>query len=177
MSDSKLLIEEVNSPTVDVRYAAWNNAGAAGAAAVVPLADVMASPQRDVAKAAKESLHRIVHFAARAYGAANARAVAAELEKVAAEAQRPRIVRVESLKWLAFVGDNESIPALVKLLGDAVVREDARLALERIPGDASLAALTEAIKTAPADFKPSLQQSLYARKLTPKTVGVRAESA
>jgi len=173
MSDTNDLIEQVKSPNADVRFAAWNSAGAAGAAAVVPLADLMAAPDRDVAKAAKEAMHRIVHFAARPYGAQNARAVSAELEKVAVQTERPRIVRVESLKWIALVGDNESIPTLVKLLQDPVVREDARLALERIPGNASLTALNEAAGTAPADFKSNLKQSLSARKVTNKDVEIK----
>ncbi len=69
MSDSKELIEQIKSPNVDVRFTAWNNAGAAGASAVIPLADQMAAPDRDMAKAAKEAMHRVVHFAARPYGA------------------------------------------------------------------------------------------------------------
>ncbi len=176
MSDSKELIEQIKSADVNVRYAAWNNAGAAGAAAVIPLADQMAVPDRDMAKAAKEAMHRVVHFAARPYGAQAGRAVAAELEKVAAQPERPRIVRVETLKWLALVGDNDSIPALVKLLQDPVVREDARLALERIPGDASLAALTDAQKTASDDFKSNLSQSIYMRKVTAQSLGIKAEN-
>ncbi len=95
---------------------------------------------------------------------------------MAAQPERPRIVRVETLKWLALVGDNESIPALVKLLQDPIVREDARLALERIPGDASLAALTAAAASAQDDFKSNLNQSIYMRKVAPQSLGIKAES-
>ena len=37
------------------------------------------------------------------------------------------------------------------------------MVLERIPGDASLGALKEALKAAPEEFKPHLAQSLRAR--------------
>ena len=96
---------------------------------------------------------------------------------MAAEANRPRIVRINALDWLSYIGDRESIAPLTKLLSDPVVREDARLTLEGIPGDESLAALRKAVDAAPDDFKPNLKQSIYARQLTPKNSGVKFEPA
>ena len=46
-----------------------------------------------------------------------------------------------------------------------VLREDARMALERIPGKRSVAVLEAALKAAPEDFKPNIGQSLRARGL------------
>ena len=44
--------------------------------------------------------------------------------------------------------------------------------LERIPGNASLNALRQAAKEAPADFRPNAEQSLHNRTLTRQTAGV-----
>jgi HEAT repeat protein len=166
----RAFLEQLQSSDGQVRYAAWRSAGPLGAAAVVPLADLMASPEKGVAKAAQEALKTVVHYAGRPGARAEARAVAAELLKVAASA-RPYRVRAEALNGLGFIGDRRVVPGLAKLLEDREVREEARLALERIPGPAALRALREALRTGPADFKAHLEQSLYNRHLKPDTVG------
>jgi HEAT repeat protein len=170
MDNLQEFLDKIKSTDASVRYAAWRSAGPMGAPAVAPLADLMASPEKGVAKAAKEALQAIVHHAGRPDAQAEARAVATELLKVAAST-RPRQVRADALHWLGFIGDRRAVSGLAKLLGDAEVREDARLALERIPGKESLRVLRKALQTAPADFKPNLEQSLYNRKLTPAAVG------
>jgi hypothetical protein len=57
------------------------------------------------------------------------------------------------------------------LLGDPEMREDARLALERIPGGASTRALQHALQTAPAEFRPNLEQSLRHKRVSTITIG------
>jgi hypothetical protein len=49
------------------------------------------------------------------------------------------------------------------VLKDAELREDARMALDRIPGQASLAALQQALEQTTDDFKHNLAQSLRHR--------------
>jgi hypothetical protein len=72
-------------------------------------------------------------------------------------------VRREVVRMLSEIGGNESVPAVSSLLSHGDLREEARMALERIPGDESLSALKSALNAAPDDFKPNLAQSLRAR--------------
>jgi HEAT repeat protein len=142
-----------------------------GAAAVLPLADAMASTDKGVSRAATEALERVTHHAARpGAGKSEAARVAAELLKVASS-KRPATVRKEALNQLGFVGTNRDVAPLARLLGDIEVRDDARMALERIPGPQSLRALQEALGRAPADLQPGLRQSIWSRTQTRATLG------
>ena len=172
MPDLKQLLSDIKSEDMNVRYAAWRSAGPYGSEAVAPLADLMREDDRTIGKAAKMAVHQIVHHAGRPEARADALAVSAELLKVAESKTRPRMVRSDCLYWVGLIGSAEVVPGLSRLLGDHVVREDARLALERLPGDESLRALHDAAATAPPDFKPNLQQSLHNRQLTPSTAGI-----
>lgn len=172
MNNQPQFLEQIQSSDADVRYAAWRAAGPQGAAAILPLADLMDGEDKGVAKAAKGALETIVHYAGRPGAQPEAQAVAVELLQVATS-DRSRPTRAEALNWLGFVGDEAVVPGLAKLLEDPEVREDARLALERIPGPESRRALRKALRTAPEDFRPNLEQSLYNRRLTPATVGRR----
>jgi hypothetical protein len=75
----------------------------------------------------------------------------------------PNTAKVDILWMLSEIGKEESVPVIAGLLSHEGLREDARMALERIPGEASLNALEEAIEKAPQDFKPNIVQSLRAR--------------
>ena len=67
--------------------------------------------------------------------------------------------RSEAL-WILFEIGDEAVSGLVaSLLGDECLREDAPMALERIPGGRSLAALD----TVPDAFKTNIAQSLRQR--------------
>lgn len=174
MENLQEFLDKIKSSDANVRYAAWRSAGPMGAQAVAPLADLMASADKGVAKAAQGALQAIVHHAGRPGASREARAVSEELLKVAAS-NRPRLVRADALNWLGMIGDGRIVSGIAKLLGDAELREDARMALERIPGREAQRALERALQTAPADFKPNIEQSLYNRKLTPATVGIKPE--
>lgn len=165
------LLGKIKSNDAAVRFEAWRGAGPAGAAAVGPLADLMSGADKGVARAATEALQRVAHYAARPGALKSERlAVAGELLKVALS-PRPRIARAQALHFLGFVGEDRNVPALARLLDDKEVREEARLALERIPGPASLRALSIAVQRAPDDFKANLRQSLYNRQATKATIG------
>lgn len=168
------LINTIKTGNADARYAAWRAAGPAGAAAVAPLAELMASTDKGASRAATEALGRVAHYAARPTASpAERQSVVVELLRVAS-APRPRTVRAEALHLLGFVGNGNMVPALARLLNDPEVREDARLALERIPGPQSQRALEDALRRAPADFRPNLQQSLANRRQTRASVGTQA---
>lgn len=72
-------------------------------------------------------------------------------------------VRREVLWMLSEIGGDESVERIGALLQHPELREDARMTLQRIPGDTSLAALQTALQSAPDDFKLNLAQSLRAR--------------
>ena len=171
-SDAADLLDRLQSPDANVRLKAWQNAGPAGAAAIPGLGDLMASPDKSVAKCAHGTLEVIAHYAAKSgSGSPTAHSVTANLLKLA-DSTRPRMVRADAITLVGVVGDGRAVPTLAKLLSDKDVREDARMALERIPGSASLNALKKASQTVPDDYKPSINQSLHTRMLTSKTVGV-----
>jgi HEAT repeat protein len=185
------LIAQIQSANADVRYKAWRSAGPMGAPAVVPLGTLMASPDTGVAKAAKGALETVAHHAARPGAREEAYAVSQELLKLAGNvlpapsadvpqgaqvrnvAVRPFAVRAEALHLLGFTADSRSVPGIAKLLSDPVVRDEARMALERIPGSASLNALKQAEKTADDSFRSHLRQSLHNRALRPETAGMQ----
>lgn len=165
------LLSQLQSSNLDLRWEAAVKAGPIGAEAVVPLEDLMGGEDRGVTKAATEALRRIAHYSARPGARKEAQAVARELLKLT-DPKRPRFVRVEALYLLGCIGDEKVVPPLEKLLYDPQVREEARLALERIPGKSATNALRRALKKVPEDFRANLQQSLRHRQMKPSTVGI-----
>jgi hypothetical protein len=74
--------------------------------------------------------------------------------------------RRELLWMLSEIGGDESVGPIAALLLDRELRDDARMALQRIPGGKSLAALEGGLAAAPNDFKINIAQSLRARGVT-----------
>ncbi|HLK57557.1 MAG TPA: HEAT repeat domain-containing protein [Chthonomonadaceae bacterium] len=167
-------LDKIKSPNGDIRMAAWQSAGPMGSAAIEPLGELAAGNDKGIAKAATEAMRVIAHHAART-GFREAGMVSSELLKIAAS-DKPIMVRSDALQLLGCIGNTRFVPGLVKLLADPKVQEEARMALERIPGIAPLDALQAAAKQAEADhsgFAQNLEQSLYNRTLTPTTVGTQ----
>ena len=67
-------------------------------------------------------------------------------------------------RTLQQVGTGKAIPALAKLLDDEILSHYARLALERMKCPCSVAAMRNALATAPDCVKPGLMGSLAVRK-------------
>ncbi len=128
-----LFLKEVASPNPHVRYTAWRFASRRGAGAVVPLGDLCASEDQGVAKAARGALQEVALYAGRPGAEDEARAVSERL-LLLTDASRPRSVRAHALHLLGFVADKRSTAPIARLLGDPEVGEEARMALERIPG-------------------------------------------
>ena len=78
----------------------------------------------------------------------------------------PLAARRELLWMLSEIGGDESVEPIAALLADSELRDDARMALQRIPGDKSLAALQGGLAAAPDDFKINIAQSLRSRGVT-----------
>lgn len=87
--------------------------------------------------------------------------------------QQSLVVRREVLWMLSEVGGDESVDPVARLLVDRASRDDARMVLQRIPGDKSLAALQAGLVAAPEDFGPNLAQSLEAQGMSVPEVSCR----
>ncbi len=156
------LIAGVKDSSDTVRTQAWLGAGAAGAPAVKPLAKVMTEKDMEVARAAKRALWKIVRHTGRPGANKEKSAVETELVELLDDAQ-PAATRREVLWMLSEIGARNSIKPIAGLLDNEELREDARMALERIPTKRALTALKAAMEKAPEAFKPNLAQSLRRR--------------
>jgi HEAT repeat protein len=116
----------------------------------------------EVARAAKRALWKLVRDAGRPRAGKQKRAVEAELTGLLGDDQ-PVPVRREVLWMLSEIGGRNSIKPVAQLIRHAELREDARMALERIPTKRAVTALKARFKAAPEDFKPNIAQSLRKR--------------
>ena len=156
------LINRIQSNDAETRTRAWQSAGDIGAPAVQPLALVMTDDDLEVARAAKRAMWKIVRHTGRP-GAVNAKtAVVGKLCGLLG-ADQPVSVRREVLWMLSEIGGMRAIRPIAELLSDEHLREDARMALERIPIKRAVQALKAGMEVAPEDFKPNLAASLRKR--------------
>lgn len=156
------LLAGIRDTSDKVRTEAWLNAGKAGAPAVKPLAKVMTDDNLEVARAAKRALWKIVRYTGRPGANEEKKAVETELVGLLGDEQ-PVSVRREVLWMLSEIGGRNSTKPVAGLMRNLELREDARMALERIPTKGAAAALKASFKAAPEDFKPNLAQSLRKR--------------
>ena len=156
------LVTKLRSSNSDERAQAWYNAGPAGAAAIPALIPLLEDPDLEVTRSASRALARLVAYAGRPGAEGERRSTAAALIKQLRN-NRSKTVRHEVLGLLPSVGGDESVKAITVFLMDPESREDARTALEWLPGPAAVLALKAALQKAPPDFKPSLAASLRAR--------------
>jgi HEAT repeat protein len=162
------LIAGIKSNSAEERTEAWQSAGKVGAPAVKPLAKVMTDDELEVARAAKRALWQIVRYTGRPGANQEKRAVEAELVALLGDEQ-PVAVGAEVLWMLSEIGARRSIKPVAGLLSNKDLREDARMALERIGSQRSVAALKAGFEAAPEDFKTNIAQSL--RKLGEEVAG------
>jgi hypothetical protein len=158
------LIAKIKDRNDKVRAEGWSSAGKVGATAVKPLAAVMTSGEVDmeVARAARHALWRIVHSASRPSSEKECEEVLQELQGLLADAW-PEALRREVLWMLSEIGNAGSVADVAVCLKSSELAEAARCALERIPGEESLAALKEALMTVPEKYRNNVAQSLRAR--------------
>jgi len=156
------LMSGIRNDDAAVRTKAWQSAGKAGAAAVKPLAIVMTDKKLEVARAAKRGLWKIVRHVGRPKAAKEKVAVINRLVELLGNDQ-PVPVRREVLWMLSEIGNRKSINPIAALLSDKDLREDARMALQRIPNRTALAALRAGLINAPDNFKLNIAQSLRQR--------------
>jgi HEAT repeat protein len=155
------LIERIQSSDEAVSGAAWQSAGPYGAAAVQPLAALMADADFELARKGKRALYLVVRHAGHPAAARTRRAV--ERELIAVLGSSPTQVRREVVWMLSEIGSARAVGPIAALLTDQALREDARCALTRHPAPGVVKALKSAFATAPGDFKPALAESLWVR--------------
>ena len=144
-----------------MRTAAWVRAGEAGSPALLPLAEVMARGELEVSHAAKRAMWTITRTAGAPEATGKPETVGV-LVQLLGDA-RPGEVRREVLWMLSEIAGSESVGPIAALLEHPELQEDCRLALERIPGEASVGALQAALANVPEPFKYHLAQSLRTR--------------
>jgi len=158
-----LLMAKIQDPDDAIRAAARNAAGPVGAAAVAPLAKVMAEGELEISRAAKRALWVVVRYSGRPGAEEGKKRVVAELLKLLDD-DRPLAVRREVVWMLSEIGCGDCAgEPLARLLRNEQLREDARCALERIPGDESKTLLIDALESIPGDFRLALAHSLRVR--------------
>jgi len=156
------LIENIQSADDAVRAAARDGAGPVGAKAVLPLAKIAATGELEVARAANRAIQNIVYYAGRPGAEDEAQAVAAELLKLLGNAQPLQLRR--DVLWMTWqIAGEEAAEPVAALLGNKDLHEDARMALERLPGQRATAALQAALAAADDTDKPALAHSLNVR--------------
>ena len=159
------LIAKIKSTDANVRAAAWQSAGALGAAAVKPLAQLITHDDLEVGRAAKRGLWVLVRYVGRPGADKDQRAVETELCDLLGD-DRPDAVRREVLWMLSEIGGAETVAAIREIpnvLENKAIRDDARCAVERIPIRAAVWALEDGLEVAPDDVKPAIAHSLRVR--------------
>ena len=155
-------VARLQSEDDKTRANAWYGAGPMGAAGVPQAAALITNPSREIALAASRALQQIAHYAGRPGADAERVAAVGAFVKLLDSKQATR-VRLVAVSALSEIAGQEAGEAIAALLVEPDLREAARMALERLPGEKSLAALRSALAQAPADFKPNLAQSIRRR--------------
>ncbi|NLF70060.1 MAG: hypothetical protein GX575_13540 [Candidatus Anammoximicrobium sp.] len=157
-----LLLKNIQSTEDPVRANARDSAGAVGAKAVGPLARIAAGGELEIARAAQRAIQNIVYHAGRPGAEDEAKAVAVELLKLLGDSQPLQLRR--DVLWMTWqIAGEEAVAPVAALLDHAELGEDARMALERLPGDQATAALQAALAKAGDAAKPALAHSLRVR--------------
>ncbi len=155
------LLEHIRSKDDKVRSQAWQGAAGVGAPAIAPLAALLVDAEVEVGRAARHAIERIVHHAGRPGAADEAHAV--ERELIALLKQESPAVRRLGLWMLSEIGGDNCVQTVAGLLADPQVRDDARCALQRIPGQKSIEALSDAMARVSEDFRFAIAESLRKR--------------
>ena len=163
MANLESLLQKIQSNDPNTRTEGWLGAGEVGAPALKPLAELTVKGELEVGRAAQRAMWKIVrHVGHPAAAAEQKQTVIAELTDLLAK-ERPPAVRREVLWMLSEIAGDEAVDRIASILDDNELREDARMVLDRIPGQKSLAALQAALARTSDDFKHNLAQSLRHR--------------
>jgi len=132
------------------------------AGSVKTLAEMMRSDDAEVQRTGRRQLWEMVRHIGRPGNSAQQQAVVTALLQLIAGDQ-PVAVKREAVWAVSELGDSGCVDPLAGLLANADLRQDACMALERLPGDKAVSALKAALGAAPQDFKIVVAHSLRAR--------------
>jgi HEAT repeat protein len=145
----------IASENIEARFAAWRAAGQMDPDVAPDLLKLSASDKPGVAKAAAEALTTMTH----SVGKDPAHPKRAGL--VQALLAQPSAL---SFRLLSLIGQEAAVPTIAKSLVNAELFEEVVYCLERIPGQAPLAALVAAYPTAAEANKPRILAALGHRR-------------
>ncbi|MBP7933707.1 MAG: hypothetical protein KA354_03570 [Phycisphaerae bacterium] len=131
-------------------------------AAIGELAKKLADKDFETARAGKRQLWEMVRRVGRPGNEEQCRAVAGALLRLTGKDQ-PVVVRRECIWMLSEIAGEECVDSVAAMLSEADLREDARMVLERLPGDKSLVALKAGLAAAPPEFQAAVAVSLRIR--------------
>ncbi|HOF40851.1 MAG TPA: HEAT repeat domain-containing protein [Candidatus Hydrogenedentes bacterium] len=166
----------IAGPNADARAGAWKSAGPLGAPAVLPLARLAETGEPEIRVAALRAIDIITAYAGRPGAQEEQRAVAQALAD-AVQSSEDSQLRCEFLHYLGLVASNPEVPMLARLLEDPAIGEDARIALERIPGDTATRALITALRSASSETVQLRMADALARRQAPEAIPVLTELA
>jgi HEAT repeat protein len=155
------LLERIRSSDEAVSGAAWQSAGPYGAAAVQPLAALMADGDFELARKAKRALYLVVRPAGHPAAVKERNDVQGQLILVLRSGPAP--VRREVVWLLSEIGSARAVGPMAALLDEPSLREDARCALTRHPAPGAVTALKSAFAAASGDSRYALAESLRQR--------------
>jgi hypothetical protein len=158
------LIAKIKDKSAKVRAEGRLSAGKVGAAAIKPLAAVTTSGDSvlEVARSAKRALWQIVYGYGKIEVEEQRKSILNELQSLLTD-DWPDAFRREVLWMLSEIGDDSSVQSISEVLKVRRLIDDARCALQRIPGDASLSALKAALDSVPNGYKNNIAHALRAR--------------
>jgi hypothetical protein len=163
MADLESLLQKIQSNDPNARTEGWLSAGEVGAPALKPLAALAFKGELEVGRAAQRAMWKIVrHVGHPAAAADQKQAAIAELADLLANEQ-PLAARREVLWMLSEIAGDDCVDRIAAILNETELREDARMVLDRIPGQKSLDALQAALARTADDFRHNLAQSLRHR--------------
>jgi HEAT repeat protein len=167
------LLQQLQDKDAAVRMKAAQGAGPIGYIAVPSLQPLLLNADSGIATAAEVALKSIVHHAARPGASEEADLVTQQLLQwvLAGSSLKTQAL---ALQMLQVVGTERAAPVLERTLLSPPLRQDALLALERIPGRNATKALARARKKVDPEFRPQVEQAIRRRADAMKNAGTKA---
>ena len=167
--DSTEFLTKLSDKNADTRYKAVMQSHSQSLDCLPKLVELLTHSLPGIRKSAKASLLRIAHYSARPGNGKEAASFSDQLISLIVTAPINTGGYLEHV--LGFTGGSSQVTFLANRL--ELQDEEARMALERIPGSASLGALKRAVSTATPEFRIGLLQSIRMRETTNTQLGVR----
>ena len=161
--DQEQFLADIQSGDADKQLAAWKIADQQDPRVIQSLGKLLTINNMSIAKAAGQSILKIVHSVGKQADSAKRKPVTNQLLELLK--QETPVIQTFALRALSLIADGDSIPAISPLITKIELWEEVVFCLERIPGNESDSALIAALSQVPDDFKPRLMAALGHRKV------------